>query len=45
MQMLLGVGKVQLNELAKQDIAVRGEKRGTYRLCGAPARDGRGPWR
>jgi phage terminase Nu1 subunit (DNA packaging protein) len=32
MQKLLGVGKVQLKELAKADIAVRGEKRGTYVL-------------
>src|SRR4029078_10188384 len=32
MQKLLGIGKVALNTLAKRGIAVRGEKRGTYRI-------------
>ena len=32
MQRLLGIGKVALNELAKQGVAVRGDKRGTYRM-------------
>ena len=32
MQKLLGIGKVALNDLAKRGIAVRGEKRGTYRI-------------
>jgi hypothetical protein len=32
MQKLLGIGKVALNELAQAGIAVRGEKRGSYRL-------------
>ena len=32
MQKLLGIGNVALNDLAKRGIAVRGEKRGTYRI-------------
>jgi phage terminase Nu1 subunit (DNA packaging protein) len=32
MQRLLGIGKVALNELAKDGIAVRGAKHGTFKL-------------
>src|SRR5262249_38312707 len=32
MQKLLGIGKVALNDLTKCGIAIRGEKRGTYRI-------------